>query len=114
MKCATTTPPLSPSADALGALAAGAERLACGCGNAACPAGIDVDQRATSVVIHVVAEESALTATPDPHMSGESRLRPITPDTPISEALVPDPEPDVPVDGVKAPAGRIVTGGAVP
>ena len=43
-------------ADALGALAAGAERLACGCGNAECPAGVDVDQRATSVVIHVVAE----------------------------------------------------------
>src|ERR1700753_1322762 len=41
-------------ADALGALAAGADRLVCGCGNAACPAGVDVDRRARSVVVHVV------------------------------------------------------------
>jgi Domain of unknown function (DUF222) len=92
-------------ADALGALAAGADRLACGCANAACPAGVDVDQRATSVVVHVVAEESALTAAPDPHMSGEAAAR---------EALAPDPEPDLPGDGIKRPAGRIVSGGAVP
>jgi hypothetical protein len=101
-------------ADALGALAAGADRLVCGCGNAACPAVVDADQRATGVVIHVVAEESALTAAPDPHMSGERPARPITPDTPLSEALAPDPEPDPPRDGIKPPAGRMVTGGAVP
>jgi hypothetical protein len=101
-------------ADALGALAAGADRLACGCGNDACPTGVDIDQRATSVVIHVVAEESALTAAPDPHMSGERPARPFTPGTPLSEALAPDPEPDPPCDGIKRPAGRIVSGGAVP
>jgi hypothetical protein len=101
-------------ADALGALAAGAERLACGCGNTACLTGIDADQRATSVVIHVVAEQSALTAAPDPHMSGESPARPITPDTPISEALAPDPETDAPGDGIKRPGGLMVGGGAVP
>jgi Domain of unknown function (DUF222) len=99
-------------ADALGALAAGAERLACGCGNAACPAAVDVDQRATSVVIHVVAEESATTAAPDPHMAGEHAARPSTPGTPLSEALAPDPDPLG--DGIKRPAGRIVSGGAVP
>jgi Domain of unknown function (DUF222) len=92
-------------ADALGALAAGADRLVCGCGDVACPAGVDVDQRARSVVIHVVAEESALTAAPDPHMSGERRA---------SEALAVDPEPDPPGDGIKRPAGRMVSGGAVP
>jgi hypothetical protein len=101
-------------ADALGALAAGADRLACGCGSAACLAGVDVDQRATSVVIHVVAEESALTADPDPHMSGEPPARPFTPGTPLSEALARDPEPDPPSDGIKPPAGRILSGGAVP
>ena len=101
-------------ADALGALAAGAERLACGCGNAACPAAVDVDQRATSVVIHVVAEESALTTAPDPHMSGEPAARPFTPGTPLSEALAPNPEPDPPRDAIQRPAGRIVSGGAVP
>jgi Domain of unknown function (DUF222) len=99
-------------ADALGALAAGAERLACGCGNVACPAAVDVDQRAASVVVHVVAEESALTAVPDPHMSGEAPARPFTRGTPLSEA--PTPEPDPPGDGAKPPAGRIVSGGAVP
>jgi Domain of unknown function (DUF222) len=92
-------------ADALGALAAGSERLACGCGNAACPVGVDVDQRATSVVVHVVAEQSALTVAPDPHMSGER---------PASEALAPDPEPDLPGDGIKPRSGRVVGGGAVP
>ena len=76
-------------ADALGALAAGAEVLACECGNAACPARFEVDQRATSVVIHVVADESALTSSPDP-------------------------EPDAPNGGIQPPSGRIVGGGAVP
>ena len=101
-------------ADALGALAAGADQLACGCGSASCPAGIDGDQRGTSVVIHVVAEESALTAAPDPHMSGERPARPFAPGTPLSEALAPDPEPDPPCDRTQRPAGRIVSGGAVP
>lgn len=44
-------------ADALGALAAGADRLMCRCGNAACPA---VAATASGVVIHVVAEQSTL------------------------------------------------------
>jgi Domain of unknown function (DUF222) len=101
-------------ADALGALAAGADRLACGCGNAACPAGVDVNQRATSVVIHVVAEESALTASPDPQMSGERSARPFTPGTPLSEALAPDPEPDPSGDGITPPSGWLVSGGVVP
>jgi hypothetical protein len=101
-------------ADALGALAAGADGLACGCGNVACQAGIDVDRRATSVVIHVVADESALTAAPDPHMSGDRSARPSTLDTTHSEARAPDPEPGPAFDGSKPPAGRIAAGGAVP
>ena len=40
-------------ADALGALAAGAEHLACGCGKPDCPAAADPDPRASAVVIHV-------------------------------------------------------------
>ena len=43
-------------ADALGALAAGADHLACTCGNPACPAGVD-DGRASSVVVHIVADD---------------------------------------------------------
>jgi hypothetical protein len=80
-------------ADALGALAAGAGRLACGCGNADCPGG-GGDERAAGVVIHVVAQAAALTAQPDPHLSGAVPARPITADTPLVRA--PDPEPDPP------------------
>jgi len=49
-------------ADALGALAAGADRLACRCGNADCQAAPDADPRAAAVMIHVVAEAAALDA----------------------------------------------------
>ncbi|MCV6984838.1 DUF222 domain-containing protein [Mycobacterium shinjukuense] len=103
-------------ADALGALAAGAERLACGCGNADCPSGTDQDERATGVVIHVVAEASALGAQPDPHLSGEEPpSRPITPDMTLAEALAPDPEPEPPAgSSVKPPAALITNGGVVP
>jgi hypothetical protein len=96
-------------ADALGALAAGADRLACGCGNAVCPAGVDVDQRATNVVIHVIAGESALTAAPDPHMSGE----PTPPANAAGEPLVrpADPEADPPGDRITPPSGWLLGGG---
>ena len=56
-------------ADALGALAAGDERLVCGCGSPDCLASLADDARSSSVVIHVVAEAPALDAHPDPHMS---------------------------------------------
>ncbi|MGD1256287.1 DUF222 domain-containing protein [Mycobacterium seoulense] len=97
-------------ADALGALAAGADRLACGCGNAGCLAGAEKDGRAASVVIHVVADASALDADPDPHMSGERPSRPITDQTTLAEALAPDPEPDVPD---RRPPALIPGGGVV-
>jgi hypothetical protein len=45
-------------ADALGALAAGAERLGCQCATPQCGAG---SARVKQVVIHVVAEQSSLT-----------------------------------------------------
>jgi hypothetical protein len=47
-------------ADALGALAAGADRLACRCGRADCAAG--KRPAATPVVIHVIAEPATITA----------------------------------------------------
>jgi hypothetical protein len=100
-------------ADALGALAAGAEHLACGCGSAGCPAGAEADGRATSVVVHVVAEASALDAAPDPHTSGERVSRPITPETTLAEALAPDPEPDMPA-APRPPAAHLIGGGTLP
>jgi hypothetical protein len=57
-------------ADALGALAAGSDRLACACGSADCAATAQ-DGRAASVVIHVMADADALGGQPDPQMSGE-------------------------------------------
>ena len=47
-------------ADALGALAAGSDRLACQCGSPECPASGD-DGRAASVVVHVVTDANAAT-----------------------------------------------------
>lgn len=47
-------------ADALGALAAGAERLRCRCGRAECPAAAAV---ASAVVVHVVADQGSLDGT---------------------------------------------------
>ncbi|OFJ50290.1 HNH endonuclease signature motif containing protein [Mycolicibacterium grossiae] len=58
------------SADALGALAAGGDHLACQCGRPDCPASAE-DGRASSVVVHVVAEETSLDAEVDPEFDGE-------------------------------------------
>lgn len=56
--------------DAMGAMAAGADRLACLCGNPECPAASD-DGRAASVVVHVVAEAEALQEQADRVSHGE-------------------------------------------
>jgi hypothetical protein len=100
-------------ADALGALAAGAETLACACGTPECPTGTDPDPRAAAVVIHVVAEAAALDAAPDPHASGERPSRPITPDMTLAEALAPDPEPDLPAFP-RPPAAHLLGGATLP
>ncbi|HZU46968.1 MAG TPA: DUF222 domain-containing protein, partial [Mycobacterium sp.] len=97
-------------ADALGALAAGAQRLVCGCGNADCPVDMDGTERSSGVVIHVVAEESAVTTQLDRHLSGEPKPCPITPDEPLVRP--PDPEPDVPT--VKSPPAVLTSGGVIP
>jgi hypothetical protein len=100
-------------ADALGALAAGTDRLACACRNADCPTRAESNERATSVVVHVVAEASALNAEPDPHMSGEPRQRPIAPETPLREALASDHEPDPHAVSAPGPSAALITGGGV-
>lgn len=97
-------------ADALGALAAGGEYLACGCGGSECRPG--ADSRAAAVVVHVVADAAALDAQPDPHTSGERASRPITSDMTLAEALAPDPEPDIPA--VRLPAAHLTGGGTIP
>jgi hypothetical protein len=85
-------------ADALGALGAGAERLACQCGDDGC-AGAGDDRRASSVVIHVVAEAAALETQPDPETSGRHRT--------AQRNSEPEPKP-------KSLAGLLLRGGTVP
>lgn len=98
-------------ADALGALAADADRLACACGNRDCPVGDADDGRASNVMVHVLAQASTLDVDPDPHMSGERAPRPITPEMTLAEALEPDPEPDVPAE--RKPSALIFGGGVI-
>ena len=100
-------------ADALGALAAGADRLACGCGNADCPAGAGSEPSASGVVINVVALASAVGAQPDPHLSGESASRPVNGKTPLRDALAPDPEPDGAETRARKPPAALVSNGTV-
>ncbi|MBS1692321.1 MAG: DUF222 domain-containing protein [Actinobacteria bacterium] len=57
-------------ADAIGALGAGSTHLSCRCGAQTCPAADD-DGRASSVVVHVIAEKPTADAPPDPHLDGE-------------------------------------------
>ncbi|MDQ2628008.1 MAG: HNH endonuclease, partial [Actinomycetota bacterium] len=85
-----------------GALAAGAEFLACACGRSDCPGAGNADARATNVVVHVVAEAAAVDAAADPQLSGEIEL-----DGPGAR-----PQPAATRPG--APSGRIIGGGSVP
>ena len=101
-------------ADALGALAAGCERLPCGCDSAECPARAEGSERAAGVVIHVVAEASALDGRPDPNLSGAIPSPTITPDMTLREALAPDPEPPPVTAANRRPAAVITGGGTVP
>ena len=99
-------------ADAMGALAAGAERLACTCGDPQCPSA-GSDGRAANVVIHVVADASALHAQPDPQMSGEMRARSRKPA--VTPHETPDPQPAPPSQSTpKPPVGLLLRGGIVP
>jgi hypothetical protein len=83
-------------ADALGALGAGADHLSCRCDNPDCPAAVD-DGRASSVVVHVIAEQATTEAEPDPQLNGEG--------------LSPDQASD---PAVRRKAALIVGGGPVP
>jgi hypothetical protein len=50
--------------DALGAINAGSDHLACLCGNPECPAA-EPDGRAANIVVHIVAEADVVDAEPD-------------------------------------------------
>ncbi len=79
-------------ADALGALAAGADRLACGCGQAQCPAADGPPPSAA--VVHVIAEEPSLADDAPVQLDGvapkTTQAKPLREMT-IAEALAPLP-----------------------
>ncbi|MFA5709111.1 DUF222 domain-containing protein, partial [Mycolicibacterium sp.] len=95
-------------ADALGALANKTDHLTCLCGSPECPATAD-DGRATNIVIHVVAEQAALTeaTTPTDPVDPEASLH--------GEHPKPEPAPPAPPGPRPKPAllveGR---GGIIP
>ena len=62
-------------ADAMGALGAGSTVLSCACANPHCPATVD-DGRASSIVIHVIAEQTSTETQPDPLLHGEAASEP--------------------------------------
>jgi hypothetical protein len=109
-------------ADAMGAWGAGADHLACRCGNPDCPAAAG-DGRASNVVIHIVGDRSMLDAQPDPliHGDGTSPAAPESVDEPEAEATEEsEPEPGVAETqspsrpAVRPGAGFIIGGGIVP
>jgi hypothetical protein len=70
--------------------------LSCACENPDCPASVD-DGRASSVVVHVIAEQASTQAQPDPELHGEG--------------LAPTDAPQPPV---RAKAALILGGGPIP
>ncbi|WP_418602057.1 DUF222 domain-containing protein [Mycolicibacterium sp. SCSIO 43805] len=85
-------------ADAFGAVFAGAFHLSCLCGKPDCPVAAVPDARATSITVHVVADHTSLTATPDPALHGNA-------DTPNTDAEAdPAHEPDAVCESSPAPA----------
>lgn len=102
-------------ADALGALAAGAEQLMCGCDNADCPVKTEQQRPPGSAVIHVMADAATVDTPVDARTNGDDNYPPrqiITADTPLDEVLGPAPEPEPPA--VQARPALLVGGPLIP
>lgn len=85
-------------ADALGALAVGADHLTCRCERPDCPGATVDDERAGSVRIHVIAEQAGIESPVDPLLDGEG---PLSDDH--AAAVTP-----------RGKAGLVVGGGVIP
>ncbi|WP_197382557.1 HNH endonuclease signature motif containing protein [Mycolicibacterium mengxianglii] len=97
-------------ADALGALGAGSTHLGCQCGSPNCPAAED-DGRASSVVVHIYAEQAAMAAEPDALKDGEGAVPDDEEaDTPQNPSRATDPESS----STRAPAAVVPGFGIVP
>ena len=100
-------------ADALGALAAGFDRLPCRCGSPACEAA-DGAGSASAIVIHVLTDATELQpggegAAFDPNLSGRSASRPYARGMSLRDYLAGDPEPEP----VSPPSTSVILGGGV-
>lgn len=76
--------------DAVGAIAAHATRLACRCDDPGCAGKVD-DGRASSVTIHVIADQESLDAALDPKLHGEGIDSAPTVPAPALAAAPPEP-----------------------
>src|SRR5690625_857958 len=108
-------------ADALGALAAGADTLACACDNTDCPA-TGTDARAANLTVYVLAEHATLDgpADPrfgngdpdqDPHQGPDQGPQPAPEDTPEPPPADPAPPPQ---PRPAQSSGHIIGGGTIP
>jgi hypothetical protein len=99
-------------ADALGALAHGADRLACACGNPECEAA---GVQPSTVVVHAVAHEESLSDDTPAQLDGKEQPGP-TPaqlrEKTITEALT-DPRP-APTGPAATPPAALLGGGLLP
>ena len=97
-------------ADAMGAVAAGADRLGCGCGDPQCAAADQAAPGAT--VVHVIAEERSLADDTPVQLDGVEAARPGLSkplrEMTIAEALAPDP-----VTGPPRTNPAVVIGGGI-
>ncbi|MGV0646782.1 DUF222 domain-containing protein, partial [Mycolicibacterium sp. XJ2546] len=94
-------------AAALGAIAAGADQLACHCGQAQCPRAGAADPRAAAFVIHAITD-----TTPTPTSSTANLSRPTN--TPADAETVPPVEPEIETEAEIAITANAEAGSSAP
>jgi hypothetical protein len=97
-------------ADAMGALAAGADRLTCACEDPDCSAAENAAPSAT--VVHVIAEERSLADDTPVQLDGEEPPRP-GPDKPLPEMTIAEALAPVPANGPAQSNPAVVIGGGI-
>lgn len=98
-------------ADALGALAAGADRLSCGCGDADCAAA---GVTPSNAVIHVVADESSLAESEEARLNGAEPERPTAGKALREQTIAEAFWQPAPTGPTEATPGVLLGGGLLP
>ncbi|HEU0190649.1 MAG TPA: DUF222 domain-containing protein [Mycobacterium sp.] len=97
-------------ADALGALVAGADRLTCRCTDPDCAAATAPDRPGGQVLIHVLADHTALAAPADPQQHGDPHQpppeTPEAPETPETAPETPETAPETPAPATDPPPAK--------